>query len=252
MDHIPQPFPTTRWSRIRFLREASGEEKRRALNHLLLRYRPALKTHLVCAMGFSPDKADDVVQEFIAGKIVEQDLVEKADQSRGKLRTLLRRALENCAMSVLRRENAQKRNPQNADVCSIERYEGPDPSENAPTDPFDAAWAREVIATALDQMKDYCLDSDRRDVWEVFRLRIMWPALDGRDPLPYGQLIQRFDLDSPSEAYNLLNTAKRIFRRHLRSVVGEYVESEEEIDDELRELRSVLSRSPALLDGDPT
>jgi hypothetical protein len=203
-------------------------------------------------MGFPEDEADDVVQEFIADKIVEKNLVEKADRSRGKLRTLLRCALENFAMSLLRRQNAQKRRPQEAELRSIERHQYTGPEKETPTDPFDAAWAREVLATALDRMQEYCKDAERLEIWSVFKLRVLRPVLEGIDPLPYDELISRFELESPSRAYNLLATAKRIFRRCLRSVVAEYAGSDAGIDEELRDLRRVLSRSPALLDGSPS
>jgi hypothetical protein len=51
-------------------------------------------------------------------------------------------------------------------------------------------------------------------------------------------------LESAQQAANLLVTAKRHFRRVLQSVVGEYVSSEAEIEEEIADLRSILSEAP--------
>ena len=82
--------------------------------------------------------------------------------------------------------------------------------------------------------------SGRADVWGVFQCRLLDPSLQGTAPVDYEELVARFGLQSPSQASNVLVTAKRTFARALRSVVGEYALGDDEIDAEIRELREIL------------
>ena len=67
------------------------------------------------------------------------------------------------------------------------------------------------------------------------------PALDDAPPEPYERVIERFKFASPAAASNALVTAKRMFERNLRSVVGEYAADDAEIEAELAELRAVVA-----------
>ena len=60
--------------------------------------------------------------------------------------------------------------------------------------------------------------------------------------MPYEELVAKFGLRSPSEASNLLITAKRMFARVLREVVRETVADEAEVETEIMELKRILSR----------
>ena len=53
------------------------------------------------------------------------------------------------------------------------------------------------------------------------------------------------DCASPSQATNTLVTANRMFVRVLRAVVRDYVASDEEVDEEIVELRRILAASGA-------
>ena len=87
-------FPTTAWSLVAEAGQEDAGAKRDALDRLLRRYLPALRAHLIYRRRFAPERADDLVQEFVADKIVEKDLIARADQQLGKFRTFLLTALE--------------------------------------------------------------------------------------------------------------------------------------------------------------
>jgi len=70
---------------------------------------------------------------------------------------------------------------------------------------------------------------------------VLGPSLRQAAPVPHDQLAARLQLASAAEAANLLVTAKRMFARHLRAVVGEYEKSEHDVDEEIRALMSALS-----------
>jgi DNA-directed RNA polymerase specialized sigma24 family protein len=232
-------FPTTHWSLVVQVGLPDAEARREALGRLLERYLPALRAHLLWGKRLPPEEADDVLQDFVAGKIIERGLIGRADAALGKFRTFLLAALDRFLIDHFRQRNAKKRSP---DGIPLEIGEHGDllPSPPQPSDAFDVAWARSVLAEALRRMRAECEASGRADVWGVFQCRLLDPSLQGTEPIDYEQLVARFGLQSPSQASNVLITAKRMFARALRSVVGEYAMREEEIDAEIRELREIL------------
>ena len=235
-------FPSTRWSLVDRAGHLRAEAKREALGQLLVQYLPALKAHLVHRKGLHPDRADDLVQEFVANKILEKDLIARADQQLGKFRTLLLTALDRFVKNQIRDEHAKKRAPDKGAVLAFdERYQGL-PAGQAPSEAFDVAWARGVISQALRQMQAECEETGRQDVWGVFQCRVIGPILEGTPPVDYTELIKRFGFNSPTQASNVLTTAKRMYVRALRSAVGQYTEDEEEVETEIEELKEILAR----------
>lgn len=87
-------FPTTIWSLVRRADDDQSVVRGPALDDLLRRYAPAMTAHLVRRKRVPPDQADDLVQGFIADKVLEKRLVGMADPNRGRFRTLLTKALE--------------------------------------------------------------------------------------------------------------------------------------------------------------
>ena len=90
-------------------------------------------------------------------------------------------------------------------------------------------------------MQIECQSTGRADLWGVFECRVIDPALHGAEPIGYDTLVERFGFRSPSQASNTLATAKRMFARFLRSAVAQYAGSDDEIEEELDDLRKVLA-----------
>jgi RNA polymerase sigma-70 factor (ECF subfamily) len=238
----PQPFPATRWSLIARARGDAGPDRRKALDELLRRYLPALRTHLLLSRRLDPDRADDLLQSFVADRFVEQSLLSGVGPEKGRFRTLLLRAMNNFLIDQLRREQAQKRGG------SAQFVGEPDAALHSPSagldDPavqYDLAWARQVIDQASALMRAQCAREDRVDIWEVFYGRVLAPTLQGAPPTPYEELVTRFHYETPEQAANVLITGKRSFQRALREVVADYCDAGA-VADEIRDLRSIVAR----------
>lgn len=238
-------FPTTHWSLVDLAAAGRGTTGRDALDRLLARYWPALKTHLMVRKRINSNEAEDLVQGFIENKILERDLISTAESGRGRFRSLLATALDNYVANQLRQRHAAKRGPDRATSLDQEAYEHCAATHDAPHDAFDVAWAREVLAEILRQMQAECDQSGRDDVWTMFQVRVLAPILEGAEPPSYEQIVDRFGFSSPTQASNALVTAKRMFSRIMRSVISEYADDEDDIDAEIRELQDILSRSGA-------
>jgi DNA-directed RNA polymerase specialized sigma24 family protein len=98
-------FPTTRWS---LFVERGGESDRREIWDYLARvYWKPLRVVAV-GRGFSPEDADDAVQQFFQ-KLIEEEFIDKPNLESGRLRSFLRNAFENFLICQRRRAMAQKR-----------------------------------------------------------------------------------------------------------------------------------------------
>ena len=227
-------FPRTRWSLVARARDVDVETKRRALTELLLKYQPALRAHLVYRRGMQVADANDMLQEFVASKVLDRRIIERAEQERGKFRSFLLASLERFVMNRSRREKAVALPSENEAIA---------PASEQPDRSFDVAWARELLLEAVERMRAACQASGRLDVWGVFGAKILGPALDGAEEVPYPELVTRFHFSSPREACNILITGKRMFVRILREVIGEYESDEAGIDAEILDLQKILACS---------
>jgi hypothetical protein len=235
-------FPTTHWSEVARAGVVDPQIKRQALGRLLGTYLPALRAHLLGAKRMNADGADDLLQGFICDQVVAADLMARADRQRGRFRGFVVTALDRYAARVARAENAEKRKPTLA-LLSLEDHEPSGALGGRAADPFDVAWARQVVQHAIDQMRIQCSSGRAEQVWLVFKSCALEPLLNGTEPPAHHQTMKLLGLGSVQEVSNTLVTAKRTFARVLRAIVGEYFHDKNEIEAELRDLFAILSRS---------
>jgi len=234
-------FPLTRWSLVDRAASVSQEAGFRALDELVNGYLPALTAHLVTMRKLSRDRAEEIVQGFVCGKILQGDLIARADPQRGKFRTFLLTSLERYLTSVIRRETAQKRSPGPGMIEDIDDHARTLAAPGGETHAaFDKAWARQVLSRAITRFRGECASEEKSLYGQVFECRILAPILEGAEPVPYAELMRRFGFRSPSHASNTLVTAKRMFARALKDVVLEYVDDEAEAEAEIEELHAIL------------
>jgi hypothetical protein len=231
------PFPQTHWSLVRRAQNADPQAALEALTILLNRYVPVLHSYLRNARKLSANAADDLLQSFIADKLLERQLVQHAREHRGRFRNFLIASLNNYANTLFRKESAL--------AASIHpRFDSLDPLAGTPDATLEAEWARVLVRNVLVSMRDECFGDGREDVWIVFEKRIVAPIYDNQTPESYELLTSELELASPTQTANLLVTAKRMYARLLRIAVAEYEPDEKSIDDEIRALHRTLSLAP--------
>jgi len=246
-DYLPQPaprsnfqsggaIPVTAWTLV----DQAGVGQPEAISRFLSLYRRALVTHAVIRFHVQSDDAEDLVQNFILDKIITQNLIAAVNRNLGRFRNFLLTALDNFIRQHRRSMAALKRRPDAAGSLD-DRFDAP--SDSPPDDSFDIQWARDLLAHAIEQMKAECVASGQDRIFEVFRCRLLAPSVDAMPPMPYEQMVTQFCFQSPIQAANALVTAKRMFDRHLRSAIREYVQADSQIDQEIQELFHVLSQA---------
>lgn len=234
-----QHFPTTDWSLLAAVREARLRAARAPADRLLSLYLPCIRGYLEQQWRFRADEVDDLVQGFIADRIIDGELLSSADHARGRFRSLLLSALQRYVIDRQRRRRVRQAGPLPADD---EEHPATASRQGDPAEQFDRTWARSVLTEALARARRYCETHDRLDMWRVFELRLVAPAADGVRPVPYAEMVRLLGLQAPSQAAGLLVSAKRLFHRKLAEVLCEVLGSEADLESELRDLVRILSR----------
>jgi RNA polymerase sigma-70 factor (ECF subfamily) len=237
----PDSFPTTQWTLVGdAARGLDPERRREAMGQLLERYLPALR-RAVTRIGVRGDQVEDLLQGFICDRVMQQNILSAADQTRGRFRSFIFTSLRNFVFNQARAGLAAKRSPERLISLDGEnKLDVPAGNDDA-RDAFDEAWVRDVLQQTLARMRTQCdrsRDTGQR-VWQVFEWRVVAPSTEGVEPLPYDDIAVRLGGTTPLQAANLLVTAKRMFARELRSVVAEYTRDEDELEEEIRSLKAV-------------
>lgn len=181
-----------------------------------------------------------MLQGFVADKILGQDAVASVRPEKGRFRNFLFAACRHYVIGELRKQQARKRAPDAAlaRVEELRSLPSPDPSQEHC---YNLEWARHTLAEVLARMRRECEQKGRTDLWEIFDGRIVQPLLGGGEALPYDTLVARYGYQSPTQAFNALITAKRMFKRLLEDVVRDTVDTEAQVAEEIRELKRILS-----------
>ena len=234
----PEPFNTTRWTLIGRAVDGNPTVQRAALDELCHRYMPALRAYLVRNKRLPPEEADDVLQGFLAGKILEQGILDRAEPQRGRFRNFLLVSLNHYLVSCVRHEHARSRHADLPDASLDPQMAAQAPDSS---DVFNMEWARQLLADALRRMHEDCKSPLRRQSWIIFEQRVLKPTLLGGEPAEYDELVRRLNFKSPREAQNVLVNAKRRFIQCLRDAIADYEGPHADIDAEIQDLQRILS-----------
>ena len=200
-----------------------------ALDSLVRKYQRPLRVYFCYLFPSLKERAEELLQDFAEDRLVREGWLGRVDLQRGRFRDFLKTSLRNFALNWIRKNQRERRlepfdEQSEAELSRLEARAAA--QESAAADAYELEWLRAVIAETLRRMEKDCQRPDRQpqrgQTWEIFRLRVLEPALRDAKPPPYRELAQRFGLRSPSEGTNFLLTAKRIFERHLFDVVSEY------------------------------
>ena len=238
-------FPTTDWGLLKNLRGNSPALREAGLNLLAGRYwRPVYG--FLRRSGHDDAEAKDLTQAFFAAWL-ENDGFAKADQDKGRLRSLMLTSLKRVVSNERRADNAQRRKPAAGLVSLDELME----SETHPFDPkddgltpdriFDRQWAVGLVMRVLKRLEAECLSTGKAVHYDIFVQRVIGPILNGACEEPLADLGAKHGM-TEKQAGNCLLTAKRAYRRLMEDEVRLYAETEAEVADEIRELFLILGQ----------
>jgi DNA-directed RNA polymerase specialized sigma24 family protein len=241
MGGMRESFLTTHWSLIEAVQK--DQDKDTALIGLLLeRYWKPVYCYLR-RKGRSNEEAKDLTQAFFHEIVLSRHLVDCADPSKGRFRSFLLHALDQFLIDQRRRESATKRIPPEK-LVPLDLCEPPTLPQTildrSPEDCFTYAWKSELLDRTLAEVQTECEQQGLQMHWQIFREKVLTPTLENRPSEPMKAIAARHGIASESTAFNMLLTVKRHFRTALRRNLRNTVVQEEDIDEEWREILSVV------------
>jgi hypothetical protein len=218
-------FQTTQWTQLR-----KSELSSIVIGELYLKYRKPLHRFLL-RRGFNKDCAKDLIHGFFTDKVLGQDLFDKADQSKGRFRSFLLRAVWNYAIDQKRKEKRS---------LSLQGDQDIPTTEGNPLHEFNRVWADEILKAALQELKHECCTHGKQMHWEVFSQWLL-EHQPTEEKQSLAEIADRFGLKKTSQAYSIIAHTKTRFQRILRRRLQRHVRSEHDIDQEILELLRAFS-----------
>jgi DNA-directed RNA polymerase specialized sigma24 family protein len=240
-------FATTRWSLVLSCANSgssSGEANEALAELCRIYWRPIFA--FICHRGHSVPDAQDLTQDFFV-MILEGSLIQRADPSRGRFRSLLLKSLQHFLSDAAEKRHAQKRGgdvqfvswddwmaeaPSRLSIAghSLERWS----AEKI----FDVRWGATVVEHALHRLAEECESRGRRRVFEV----LSGSLTADRTDVSYANLSTALGVPEAS-VKRLVHQLRRRYRSLLREEVAETVETPADVDDEIRYLCAALAAS---------
>jgi RNA polymerase sigma-70 factor (ECF subfamily) len=242
------PFVATQWSLVLAAGDSQADQSgsKAALGQLCQTYWPPLYSY-VRARGHSTHDAQDLTQAFFA-YFIERKIYARADRAKGKFRAFLLASLKNFLADARDREQALKRGGGKVFVpldesrtetaeSLFQSHAGSERGSPAGDRLFERAWAETLVATALDRLAAAYHAEGKEEAFKQFRCFVAV----GSAPLPtYSELATRLGQAESSIRSHVTRLRTR-YREILRAEVRQTVETEAQVDDELRELLRVLT-----------
>jgi DNA-directed RNA polymerase specialized sigma24 family protein len=236
-------FAVTQWTQMHAFAGLSPDQQKVVLEELMSRYWKPVYCYLR-RKGYDNEQAKDLTQGFFHEIVMGQQLIKQADESKGRFRTFLLTALDHYAISVHRHETASKR-------CPSQGMTPLDDTEDAvaatavnmgPDEAFTYAWALELLRDVLAEVEHQCMQDGKEVHWQLFQSHVVEPIMTGGDPPPLERLCNQFGIATPTKAENMIVTVKRRFQAAMKDRVSQYVMSDGEVEQEIRDLMEILSR----------
>jgi RNA polymerase sigma factor (sigma-70 family) len=238
-------FPSTHWSVVlaagRSLVEPQAAQA--ALAELCKTYWAPLYS-FVRGRGYSVHDAQDLTQSFFA-YLIEHKIYKRVDRRKGRFRSFLLASLKNFLADAADRERTLKRGGdqrflplhewQIKEAESLfQNYRGGSTEDQL----FDRTWAEALVTAGLEQLSAAYRSEARENLFNELRIFVAGSA---GPPPAYAELAVRLGMAESTLRSHVTRLRAR-YREVLRAEVRRTVDSETEVDEELRELLRVLAR----------
>ena len=248
MDHDASPnksakarFEPTRWSVVLASAKTQAPGAGEALAELCRTYWQPLYS-FARRRGLDHHHAQDTIQNFFLS-LIENKSLSRADPLKGKFRNYLLSSLQHHISSEVARNSAQKRGggaqPVSIDDQEVQlKFESSQSLSPIPAEAvFEHEWAVAAVEAALVQLEKDFARKGKREVFDVLKTFLVDEPSTGA----YDQAAATL-----GQTLGALRTGvhrlRHEFRTHLRREVAKTVDSPDQIDEEMRHLRTVLAK----------
>ena len=206
-------IPSTMWTAIL----GFHRDPQKVKDLLVRRYRKPVY-EFALRQGLGHEDAEDVAQEVFI-RVCDEAFLQKADEIRGKFRTVLLSVTKHVIASFFRHRHAEMRDRRRE--RPMDGIDLPDPSVADPE--FDRLWVKNLVDQAMEHLSD---DPG------VAALRLQ---LGGRS---YREIAQDLGCKE-TDVTNFIHRAKERLRREIERMISEY-SAKDEVDSEITSLRRFL------------
>ena len=235
---VPEPriFATTRWSVVLAAGHGESAPAQHALETLCRAYWYPLYAY-VRRKGYRPQEAQDLTQEFFA-QVIAKDRFRQADRNKGRFRSFLMARLDYFLVREWSRAHRQKRGGQFTFISMDEpeqRYQLEPADLETPERQFMRQWALTVLKQAMNALQQECEANDKAPLFREAKNLISGE----RHAAAYTQISRNLQMAEGAVRVAVHRLRQR-YGELLRREVAHTVNSEAEVDEELRYLFQVL------------
>lgn len=227
-------FLTTHWTVVRDAGDPDSPGYRAALATLCETYWYPLYAYLR-RYGCDPHEAEDLTQGFLA-RMLEKDDFRLADRERGKFRSFLMASLRNFVANERKHAKRLKRGGGATtvpiDVNDAERHYAQEAVEGlTPEKLFQRSWALNVLEQAMDRLQEEWQKSGKTAQFDALK-----PYLTpGKASKAYQEIAESLGMTEGAVKV-AVHRLRRAYRAQLRAVIAETVSTENDIEEEIRDL----------------
>jgi RNA polymerase sigma-70 factor (ECF subfamily) len=243
MGGASEAFLTTHWSIIDDIK--SKEDKKQALTGLLLdRYWKPVYCYLR-RKGYNNEQAKDLTQGFFHEVVLNRNLLRRTEQCKGRFRSFLLHALNQFLIDCKRRQSSLKHIPKDK-LVPLDIIEMPilpqTISKLGPEESFNYAWKSALLDRILTQVQAECSEQGMPIHWRVFNDRVVKPILENIEAPSLKEICSKYGIENEARASNMAITVKRRFRSALKTYIRSTVISENQTDEELKEILKLFPK----------
>jgi RNA polymerase sigma-70 factor (ECF subfamily) len=229
-------FHSTAWSMVIDAQHGTEATSRRSMERLVQRYwRPVFG--FVRRWVGDHENAKDTTQGFFAA-FLEKGAIAYADRDRGKFRNFL---IASVKRYMQQQHRAASHKPKQLPITDLDQsaasfafFEG---ESEDPQSLFMKNWAKCLVETCLTRLRNECEELGKGTHFEVFRRRFL---SDDPAERSYRSIAAALDITEKAVG-NYFERTKARFARVLRSEIENSMLPGQGVDDEVREILSLLS-----------
>jgi DNA-directed RNA polymerase specialized sigma24 family protein len=238
--HTNADFPDTRWTLIEAVNQRDHPFREDALQQLARTYWRPVYAFLVKS-GKSHEDAADITQGYFAEIILAKDIFAQADQSRGRLRSLVLVSLKNFLVDEFRQHKGEHENRflDISDLGHDERMSYNDDGE--PDRIFDRRWALAVLQETMRRCEAQFRRNGKPEFWKAFELRDVRPSVSMTPPPPYEQVAKEACIPTAEQATYAVRTVRKRMVAMLRQIAVETADGPEDQQSEYDHVVALLS-----------
>lgn len=229
-------FATTAWNLV--LRARSNEHERElAFGELCAAYWYPVYA-FARRSGLIAADAEDATQSFFAW-LLEGNALDHADPARGRFRSFLITAFRQFLSRRREYESAAKRCPERP-ILSLHleqgepRYKREPCHDQTPERMFEYAWALSIIERAMSALRREWEQSGKGERFEALK-----STLNGSEPEKHRDLARQLNISEGAVRVTIHRLRNR-FGQLLRAEIGQTLESERDIEEELQQMMAAL------------